>query len=115
MHHPHPLHFSSSTIIKLPFSDCLKASREQAVTHGGSLQNLQVMAVFSSGLRRMTLILENAGFGKPFFSNEQTYSHNPHPEHLFGSAETNRLELISEGPTSPIYSHHIINSVLEAS
>jgi len=101
-----PSHFSSSTIIKLPFLDCLKASRGQALTHGGSSQNLQVMAVLNRGVRRMTLILDNMGFGKPFFSNEQAYSHNPHPVHLSELIDTNLLLLISEAFTSPIILYH---------
>ena len=113
MHHPHPSHFSSSTIIRLPLSDCLNASREQASTHGGSLQNLQVKAVLSIGVRRITLILDNAGLGKPFFSNEQTYSHNPHPEHLSGLTETNCLVLILDFSKSFIMLSPLSNLLFE--
>jgi hypothetical protein len=45
IHHPQPLHFSSSTRIVPVSFDCIMAFSGQAVMHDASLQALQVTAV----------------------------------------------------------------------
>jgi len=55
------------------------------------MQNLHVIAMLRRGASLITLILDRVGFGKPLFSKEHTYSHNPHPVHLSGLIEMKRL------------------------
>jgi hypothetical protein len=75
-------------------SDWVKAFLGQALTHGASLQNLQVIAMLKIGVKRITLILDLKGFQRgSFFSKTHTYSHRLQPVHFPGSAATNLLKL----------------------
>jgi hypothetical protein len=80
--------------MRRPFSsDWVKAFSGHAFTHGASLQNRQVMAALSNGVKRRTRILDFKGFHCSPFSMVQAYSHMLHPVHFPGSTETYFLEL----------------------
>ncbi len=85
IHHPHPLHFSSSMIIVLFSVDWKRAFFGQAVTHGAFSHFRQANAILDIVSRRIAFIRDLVGLYVASFYMEQTYSQTTHPLHFLGS------------------------------